>query len=256
MSSRRIDHPAPRRRRARLALLVLAAVSITLGFLGAVPAEAAEPISSANARFVAASYQELLGRPVDDAALDYQLGRIASGGDQSRLALTLSLLFSREGAGREVGRAYQSLLLRSAEPAGAEYWTNHLTGRGLLELRVLLLASDEFFQRAGGTNQAWLGAFYNEVLERPIDAAGQSYWLGVLDSGVPRASVAGAIHQSNEALGHRVEHYFNEILSRQPSEVERQAGVTILLSRGERYLRAHLWASDEAFESYLQEAWS
>ena len=220
------------------------------------PVPATAPISSANARYIVASYQELLGRTADHGGVDYQLNQITAGGERARLVLAYSMLFSAEGARQEVDRAYQELLGRSTDPTGATYWTNHLTGHGVLDLRVLLLASDEYAGTAGGTDQAWLAALYQDVLGRPLDAEGQTYWLGLRTAGVARASIAGAIYQSDEALGRRTDAYFTDVLSRQPSATERQTGQSILATQGERYLRAHLWASDEAYETHLQAAWS
>ena len=214
------------------------------------------PVSSANARFVEASYQALLGRDPDAAGLDYQLARIVSGGDQSRQVLAYSLLFSVEGSRQEVQLAYQEILGRLSDAEGESYWTDLLGGRGVLELRVLLLASDEYYLGSGGTNQAWLNALYNEVLDRGIDGPGQAYWLDLLNSGLARASVAGAIYRSDEALNRRAESYYQSAFSRPPTEAERQAAVAVVRATGERHLRAQNWASDEAFEVYLVAAWS
>lgn len=214
------------------------------------------PVSSANARFIEASYQELLARDPDAAGLDYQLARIAAGGDQSRHVLAYSLLFSVEGSRQEVKLAYQELLGRSTDADGENYWTDLLTARGVLELRVLLLASDEYYLSSGGTNQAWLNALYNDVLGRGTDGPGEAYWLDLLDIGLARPSIAGAIYHSDEALSGRAESYYQGALSRSPSLAESLAAIALIRASGERYLRAQVWASDEAFETYLVAAWS
>ncbi|MEZ5411463.1 MAG: DUF4214 domain-containing protein [Acidimicrobiales bacterium] len=219
---------------------------------GAVVAAVTGPVTSANARYVADAYQTLLGRPADDAGLDYQLARLAAGGDRSREAMAWSLAFSVEGSGLEVDRAYTDLLGRAPDSAGATYWTAHLQGHGVVDLRVLLLASDELRLRSGGgTDSGWVGALYSAVLGRGPDSAGEQYWLGRLQAGVPRALVAASIYQSDEALGRRVQALYSEILSRAASGAEQTAGVAVIRATDERNLRAHLIASDEAFEPYL-----
>ncbi|MDH3679099.1 MAG: DUF4214 domain-containing protein [Acidimicrobiia bacterium] len=212
--------------------------------------------TSANARFIVDVYQRLLGRSADNGGLDFHLSRLAAGGDRSRRALAYGLLFSAEGSRQEVRRAYDDLLGRQPDTAGEDYWTAHLQGRGLLELRVLLLASDEFRTTAGGTDDTWLAAVYLELLGRQPDAAGRAYWLGLLDAGVPRVLVAAGLYLSDEALGRRVDSYYVEAVGRTPSTAERNGAVSAIHRVGERGLRAQLWGSDEAFERYLQAALS
>ena len=124
-------------------------------------------VESANARYVVATYQQLLGRDPDDVALDFYLSRIAAGGDTSRKTMAEALLFGPEASAREVDRAYGSILHRSAEPTGKTYWTRHLQDHDVLDLRVLLMSSDEYVRQSGGTNQSWVNALYADILQRP-----------------------------------------------------------------------------------------
>lgn len=250
---RRRDHS---RRSLALAALVVVAALLVLGLATPRAAAVTGPVNSANASFIADSYTQFLSRSADDAGLDYHLGVLASGGDQRRLTFTYSLLFSAEGAGTEVDRAYQDLLARAAETDGRAYWTTRLQGHGVSDLRVLLLASDEYVAKAGGTDGAWIDALYADVMERPADAEGRQYWLNQRAAGVARPNIVAGLYFSDEALGHRVDAYYTELLSRSPAAAERTAGIAQIRATGERTLRAAVWASDEAFETYLQAAWS
>jgi hypothetical protein len=214
------------------------------------------PANSANARFVVAAYRELLGREPDTAGLDFHLARLTSGGDRSREAFAYGLAFSVEGSRRQVDRAYRELLGRAADSTGRAYWTSHLQGQGVLDLRVLLLASDEYHNRAGGTDQAWIDALYADVLGRAADAPGRQYWLARAAAGVPRALIAAGIHLGDEALGRRATTSYQEALGRAPSAAERAGAAELIRRIGERGLRARLVASDEAFETHLQAALS
>ncbi len=245
-----------------VALLVLAVGSPTLAQAPTEddrPANTAlytGPVSSANARFVVDAYQTLLGRDPDTSGLDFHLSRLAAGGARSRLAVTYALLFSTEGSRGEVDRAYADLLQRAADATGRTYWTNHLEGHGVVDLRVLLLASDEYRNRAGGTDQAWIEALYLDVLGRGADASGLAYWLAQARSGVARALIAAAFYQSDEALGRRAIAHYQEVLHRTPSQTERLGAVATIRRLGERGLRAELLSSDEAFEAHLRAATS
>ncbi len=272
---RRIARPnlirLPRRRRPAAPLAATAIVAAALvAATGAGPAAAQSPseqesttsaaftgtASSANARFVVDAYQTLLGRDPDTAGLDFHLSRLAAGGARSRLAVTYALLFSAEGSRGEVDRAYQDLLDRAPDGPGSDYWTSHLEGHGVVDLRVLLLASDEYHARSGASDRAWVEALYADVLGRGADAAGLAYWTGQASAGVARALIAAAVYRSDEALARRASAYYSEILGRSPSTAERNGAVTTIRRIGERGLRAELLASDEAFESSLQAALS
>ena len=214
------------------------------------------PASSANARFVVAGYRELLGRDPDTTGLDFHLGRLASGGARTREAFTYGLAFSVEGSRGEVRRAYDDLLDRVPDDAGQIYWTAHLQGHGVLDLRVLLLSSAEYRNRTGGTDGAWIDALYLDVLGRAADAPGRQYWLGQAEAGVARPLIAAGIYLSDEALGRRGATYYQEALGRAPSSTERAGAVDLIRRIGERGLRARLLASDEAFETHLRTALS
>ncbi len=212
--------------------------------------------SSANARFVVDGYRQLLGRTADEAGVDFHLDRLIAGGDRTRHAFTYAMLFGTEGSRQEVKRAYDDLLGRPVDAAGDAYWTAHLQGRGVLDLRVLLMASDEYRNRAGGTDSTWLEALYHDILGRPSDEAGRRYWLALTEAGVARPLIVAGIYLSDEALGRRADTYYLEALGRHPGEAERRGAVEIIRRTGERGLRARIWASDEVFERYLQAALS
>jgi hypothetical protein len=274
--SRNVAHPAkePPRKLRRTALFVLVSTAAALAMLLVLPppgvaATTGEPLrenptsniaafggtaNSANARYAVAAYQQLLGRTADSAGVDFHLGRLAAGGDRSRQTFVYALLFSAEGSGQEVGRAYDDLLGRPADATGSAYWTNHLEGHGVLDLRVLLLASDEYHARAGGTNSAWIEALYLDVLGRASDPGGLQYWLGLADGGTPRPLIVAGLYLSDEALEQRVDAYYQETLARAASPAERTEGVAYIRTNGERQLRAKIWASDEVFEQYLDAA--
>lgn len=277
--SRNVAFPAkePPRKPLRTALFVLTSVAAALALLlvlpppGVAASTTAEPLrenptsniaafggtaNSANARFVVDAYQQLLGRTADSNGVDFHLGRLAAGGDQSRQTFVYALLFSAEGSGQEVGRAYGDLLDRAADATGAAYWTSHLEGHGVLDLRVLLLASDEHHARAGGTNAAWIEALYLDVLGRASDPSGLQYWLALADAGTPRPLIVAGLYLSDEALQQRVDTYYQETLARVASPAERTDGVAYIRANGERQLRAKIWASDEVFEQYLDAALS
>ncbi|MDH3295541.1 MAG: DUF4214 domain-containing protein [Acidimicrobiia bacterium] len=214
------------------------------------------PVESANARYVVATYQQLLGRDPDDASLDFYLGKVAAGGDTSRQMIAEALLYGPEASAREVDRAYRKILERPAEPGGRIYWTNHLQVYDVLDLRVLLFSSDEYFRRAGDTNQDWVRALYLDILGRNPETAGLRYWTAEADRGTERALIVAGFYLGRESLGRRTDDYYRLVLQRPASAVERAAGASVIAAEGERSLYARLWASDEVFEQFFDAVWS
>jgi len=212
-------------------------------------------VDSANARYVVATYRQFLDHDPGDVELDAHLDRLAAGGDISREQVARALLFGERGSANEVDRAYQSILGRSAEPSGSRYWTAHLQDHDVLDLRVLLMSSDEYVRRSGGTNRAWITALYRDVLGRKAESAGLSYWTQVADRGVARPIIVAGFYLSRESLGNRTDAYYRIVLDRAPTAAERAAGASTIAAEGERSFYARLWASDEAFEPYFDLGW-
>jgi len=241
-------------RRTRLGVILLATVTMLLSTTVAASAYSA-PVDSANARYVVATYQQFLQRDPADTGLDFHLDRVVSGGDVSREQMARSLLFGPEGSAIEVERAYQSILGRGADAAGETYWARHLQSNDVLDLRVLLLSSDEYRRRNGGTDAGWIAALYRDILGRSPESAGLNYWSREAARGVPRPLIVAGFYLGRESLGRRTTAYYQLALDRNPTAGERSAGASVIAREGERALYARLWASDEAFETYFDEGW-
>ncbi|MDH3302513.1 MAG: DUF4214 domain-containing protein [Acidimicrobiia bacterium] len=241
-------------RRTRLGVILLAAVILLVSTTVGVSAYSG-PVESANARYVVASYQQFLQRDPADSGLDFHLDRLVSGGDLSREQMARSLLFGPEGSTIDVERAYQSILGRGADARGSAYWAGHLQRNDVLDLRVLLLSSDEYRRRNGGTDAGWIAALYRDILGRSPEAAGLNYWSRQAARGVPRPLIVAGFYLGRESLGRRTTAYYQLALQRNPTAAERSAGASLIAREGERALYARLWASDEAFETYFDERW-
>jgi len=99
-----------------------------------------------NAGFLAALYQDALGRAVDPSGLA-AYSQMLDGGT-SRIEVATQILTSMEGSQYRVGMDYQWLLHRGADPTGLGTYGNQLAQGGQEEaIVVTLLSSDEFFAR-------------------------------------------------------------------------------------------------------------
>ncbi len=73
---------------------------------------------------------------------------------------------------------YQTYLGRPAD-AGITYWVNHLQqGDSPDSVLAGILASDEFYSRAGNTPQGYITLLYNDILKRQPNANELNYWVG------------------------------------------------------------------------------
>ncbi len=236
--------------RLRRSLLVVATFLAVALPLSTTPATA-QSTDSANASWLRVVYVDTLGRPADDAGLDFWVSRLAGGGARTREDVVRGFVYSPEGSGVEVARAYNDLLNRQPESGGAAFWTDYLQNNPVIILRANLIASDEYLDASGSTD-AWLGDIYLEILGRSIDSSGARYWAEQLTNGRPRWNVVLSLYLSDEALGKRADDYATEILQRVMTPSERAAAISLMRAEDERALRAQLLASDEAFEPFLE----
>lgn len=171
--------------------LLLAVVSLT-----ATSAAAADLDDNA---FVRSSYEGLLGRQPEAAGLGYWTGQLDDG--QSRSYVLARIGDSLEYRQRIVSEAYRDLLAREPDPAGLAFWSSRIIDR-LTEagLRAEILASDEFFRRAGSSDEGYLTDLYRRILGREPDPGGRAFWLARLRDGRPRREVARAFLSSPESI--------------------------------------------------------
>jgi hypothetical protein len=107
-------------------------------------------------------------------------------------------------------------LHRSADPSGLSNWSGMLAaGVSLEQVEADIAGSGEYFQtRAGGTNNGFLNAFYQDALGRTPDQSGLSSWGQALASGVSRAQVAAEIFTSPEFQQDLVQSFYQQYLGR------------------------------------------
>jgi Domain of unknown function (DUF4214) len=107
--------------------------------------------------------------------------------DQVALAFT----GSAEYFANLVTQDYVQLLHRTPSGGEVSSWVS-LMQNGLTDEQLLagFTSSAEYYQQAGGTDQAWIDALYLDVLGRAADAAGEAAWLNLSASGVSRFGIA------------------------------------------------------------------
>ncbi|MCU1454660.1 MAG: Prenyltransferase [Acidimicrobiales bacterium] len=110
---------------------------------------------------------------------------------------------------------FQRSLARTTDPSGETYWANRLQTITRQEMMAQLIGSPEFFTKAGGTNKAFVARAYQVVFfGRSVDDGGSAYWVGRIESGTPRTSVARALLDSAEYRQKEVGAQYQRLLGR------------------------------------------
>lgn len=98
-------------------------------------------------------------------------------------------------------RLYQAYFKRLPDASGLTYWSNKSrTGTSIYKISSTFAASSEFTSKYGSlTNRQFVELVYQNVLGRPGDAGGISYWTAKLDAKAKnRGEVMVGFSESNE----------------------------------------------------------
>ncbi|HEX6493139.1 MAG TPA: DUF4214 domain-containing protein, partial [Candidatus Dormibacteraeota bacterium] len=176
--------------------------------------------STATRCAVAAIYQHLLGRPVDDAALQGYSSQLDAG-QTTRQQVATAVESSDEWRTRTVGLLFKALLGRPADSGSLGYYVPQLRSGTVEDVTAAIAASQEYFARAGGSNDVYVSALYHDFLRHAPDPAGKAGWVDQLNRGASRAAVAGSIRRSAEAQSVVADAAYRMLLGRQASSAER-----------------------------------
>jgi uncharacterized protein DUF4214 len=169
--------------------------------------------STATRCAVGAMYQQLLGRPVDDPALQGYAAQLDAG-QTTRQNVAVAIQNSDEWRTRVVTLLFKALLGRAADAGSLGYYVPQLRSGSVEQVTAAIAASQEYFARAGGSNDGFVSALYHDLLRHPADAAGKAGWVDQLNRGATRAAVAGNVRRSAEAQGVAVQGSTKVLLGR------------------------------------------
>ena len=203
-------------------------------------------------RFVAQVYRDLLSREADPFGLA-AWSKYADGG-ATHSAVVAGIEASPEFRRKQINHLYYLYLGRPAEAFGmnaflAYYDHPALGGSNPLEqIKITILASPEYYQRAGGQNILFLQVLYRDTLNRVIDVTGVANLTTALMQGASRASVVASVLESIEAASLQAATVYREILRREADESSYKSFVAYLFGgKDERWMVETLMGSDEYF---------
>jgi hypothetical protein len=167
---------------------------------------------TANQRFVAQIYQELLHRPVDAGGLAYWARTLDRG--MSRSQVVQALEKSPEFFAQEVQQIFVTYLGRLPDQSGLNSFVSLLTRGGTVEqITGYVVGSAEYFTRAGGTAATFLTTLYRDLLGRDPDG-GAAIWLARLNAGWSRTTVTMSVAGSSEGTHYHVQGLYRHYLRR------------------------------------------
>ena len=198
--------------------------------------------STPDGQWIDAAYTRLVGRGATDAELTRWYDGVRRG---DKLAVTSQLVKSDFFAGRMVDDLYQRALGRAADPDGRAYWVAQLgKGTKLEAVGVLFYGSREYYLRNGGTDGAFVGALYRDILGRSADSGGLGYWQDRLTSRRAKTDdVAAGFYVSLESRRARATALFGQVVGGSPG-AGTDALANRLLSVSDLTLAAEIAASN------------
>lgn len=132
-----------------------------------------------DAEFVAAQYQDFLGRLPTDAELQAKVDQLLAG-TTTRLQLVEDMLADPEFAGPLEGavQAYEAAFGRMPDRDGLRWWVaQRRHGATVADLADDLMSSHEYATHDELlTDQEYVTELYENVLGRPADPVGLAYW--------------------------------------------------------------------------------
>jgi autotransporter-associated beta strand protein len=210
---------------------ITAVYSGDANFAGSTSAALTQTVGTMNQLFVTQVYEDLLGRAPDPDGLNH-FASLLDNNQATRTQVAELIQTSAEARTHQVENLYQTLLGRQADPVGLDLSTRWLgMGGSYFQLETAITGSQEYFQRAGGTNSAFLTMLYQNALSRAIDPVGQSLGGQALSNGASLIDVADVVFTSQEGLQDLVGSYYNHFLHRAADPVGLNASTTALQQR-------------------------
>ncbi|MCC2312902.1 DUF4214 domain-containing protein [Cellulomonas xiejunii] len=193
---------------------------------------------------VKALYADMLGRGVDPTGLATWTGLLLSGAPASTLGDNIAR--SREYASARVAAAYREILRREPDGPGLEDWTTRvMSGRVKIEdLRGWLVSSQEYYQRSGGNDRAFVAQLYRDILRRDAAQSEIDHWVREIARG-GRGIVNAGIWRSLESANLRVHEAFDVYLDRRADPTGLATWGPYWQANGEDALRGMIIGSDE-----------
>ena len=207
-------------------LNLLAAIQYVVGTSSTpTPSQPSSP-SNADANYIDAIYQQVLGRAADSAGLASWENALNSG--LSRYAFVRMLWDSAEHRAQEVQADYQEFLHRSAGPSEVNYWVGvFLSGASETQVAGQFMYSQEYLY-SHADNAGFIQEVFQDLLGRSADSGSVASLSNLLNSGTSRVALVNMVLNSAERTDHVIEQYYQQYLGRSGSASEVQSWAAMI----------------------------
>jgi hypothetical protein len=209
------------------------------------PGSPATPALSASQRYVAHLYTDLLGRQPSAAEANF-FSALVDQGFLTRAQLAIFFLKCFEYFTQQVDQLYVHLLGRHAEPAAQTVGAAFLAAGGQLgQLDAVLLGSDEYYRRHGGTISGFLAGLGQDVAGGALDPGDVCLLQAALASGTSQFVVALQALALPQAAAAKAQLHYQQTLKRSASPSELFLPTVLLLTGNDTAVLLALLSSDE-----------
>ncbi|HRA50892.1 DUF4214 domain-containing protein [Actinotalea sp.] len=185
------------------------------------------PTAAITRSYVSAVYRDLFAREPDPAGLTSWTLALTAG--TPRGAVANSITASAEYRSGLIRGSYVEFLGREPEAGGSGFWLAAMNeGMTIQRMEAGFLASQEYYDQSGGTDDAWVRQLYRHVLQREAADGEVLGWLEHLAAGHDRGSVAMGFLLSTERLATVVNGYYLHLLGRDLDPSGRQSWVAAI----------------------------
>ena len=200
---------------------------------------------AANNAFVRALYADMMVRDADDVGLAGWASALTTGG-WSRRNVSGGFATSSEYRTLRITQAYDQVFGRAPDAGGLTTWRVAL-GNGSLSLdnlRPMLMASPEFYNRGGSTDASFVDNIYRAALGRAATDSEVAFW-GPLRARHGSAAVISSVWGSAESAMRRVDQAYQYYLGRASGRSEQEFWLPVVMGRGDEQLREEVIISQE-----------
>jgi len=195
------------------ALAINGAVTMDTNFIDPPPAPSMP--TGPSLAFIQALYAEQLGRVASAVEVEAWAGILDTSG---RAGVVQGIELSPEARRHMVDNWYQQYLGRPAQGGEEMGWVNLLMqGRSEADVQSGILASDEFAQRSGQSNEQFVRTLYSDLLKRTASDAEVGGWAGAVSAAGRQAVAEGFLH-SQEFRADAVSAFYKDLLGRQADQ--------------------------------------
>ncbi|MEO6629900.1 MAG: polysaccharide deacetylase family protein, partial [Aquihabitans sp.] len=157
-------------------------------------------------------YRSFTGVDPSLAAVGPWLPRLADGEPYRDLATAVAT--STNADRRTAADLALRLLHRNGAANELSAWAGLVHAAGPDATAVRFLSSAEAYSRTGGTPAGWVDATYQDLMGRPADGGGLTYWTTRLGTGASREQVAAGLWWSAGAVRSRISALYLQIFNR------------------------------------------